>query len=378
MQSDLDANLSQELHKHLQEQQERREVGGEVLSKWLHNRKLAITERNKRLVHLSCKPIYLDIELNNMCNLKCNFCTSSPNHVRDTRDKNAKITLEEIDKISELFPYAEVIETSKGGEPFLTPSLFMYSLNRIREVNPFAIVHTVTNGTILPDNLLENLIHNKLDHIYISINGDSRESYQEITGEDKFDRVVRHLAKLTEAKKKANVKEPYIHFNTQLCKFNDPFSILQLAHQYNVVEVNFIKTQISESNSHFAESTLQSFKDPLEIEIMMDEIVKAANKLGISVNFGGWNTKPRQSVNYEESHYYPLTKYFNHSLVCPTDAPWFRFCTAVRNVQPCCWSGVFDNWAENSFEDIWNGQYLKGLREQISKGVYPQVCHCRY
>jgi len=300
-------------------------------------------------------------------------------HIKQFSQKEAKLTTNEIDRISHLFKYAETIETSKGGEPFLTPDLFVYALKKIREVNPFAIVQTITNGTILTHQVLEEMINNRLDHMYISISGDTKENYNKIMGGDMFDKVIKNLKLINETKNKYRSIEPIIHFNTQLSKHCNPMNILEIAHENNVIEVNFVKTQMSKGNQNFSGSPYQDYMSEDKIHEEMNKIVKRANNLGISINFPGWGKTNFKSIGSPLRFYYPhKTKYFDLDLTCPTDAPWFRFCTAMRNVQPCCWSGSFIDWTKYEFEEIWNGDYLKNLRSALSSGIYPTVCNCRY
>ena len=376
--------MTRELFDFIAERSKIYEPNSDFVSDWLQNRQLAIEERNARKIELSCKPLYLDIELNNMCNLKCKFCACTYGHVRDSSKPEAMLTEAEIDKLSELFKWAEVIETSKAGEPFMVPDLFVYALERIRSSNPFVIIHTVTNGTILTDSLLSSLISNKLDHMYVSISGDTQERYAQIMGGDKFDKVLSNLEKIQIAKQQASSKEPYLHFNTQLTRYCDPIAILELADQYGVIEVNFIKTHKhvnsqGEEAPNFKGKPVQDYMSESEIDALLSSIVKKANELRISVNFPGWPKREDTIIGSSEQFYYPhITKYFDLDLTCPTDAPWFRFCTAMRGVQPCCWSGPFADWTKQSFEEIWNCQHLRHLRVELAAGQYPKVCQCRY
>ena len=378
----IDSTLTKELYDHIEDRRSHYKVDTDTVSAWLTNRSLAIEERNNRAIELKSKPLYVDIEVNNMCNLKCEFCTCVHGHIRNANLPEAKLTIEEIDKLSEIFTFAEIMETSKGGEPCITPDLFAYALQKARKVNPFVIIHTVTNGTAITDKLLSSLISNKLDHMYISISGDDEESYHKVMGSNKYNNVIEGLRRINKGKRLASSREPFVHFNTQLCKYNDPIKMLNLAHEHNVIEVNFIKTQMesgASGNDVFKGSAIQNYRYKDEIEEIMDKIVERANGLRISINFPGWDTKQRDIHGSEQSFYYPhLTKYFDLAMTCPTDAPWFRYCTSMRKVQPCCWSGGFADWTKEPFEDIWNGKYLKDLRRQLSQGTYPKVCHCKY
>ena len=350
----------------------------DVSDEWISNLMLAVKERNERKIELSSKPIYLDVELNNMCNLKCEFCICVPGHVRDFNSSEAKLTIEEINQLSPLFKYAEILETSKKGEPFLTADLFQYTMQKIRDVNPFVITQTVTNGTIMTNDLIQSLILLKLDHMYISINSHEEELFRKFTG-GTFSSILKNLDKIQSDKARHNSREPFLHFNCQLGKIADPFKVLDLAKKYGVIECNFIKTQPFTDNYTYRGNAAQDYMSASDIEKWMDDIVTKANELFISVNFPAWDTHKRKIIGSTEHFYYPsTTKYFDLNLNCPTDAPWFRYCTSMRTVQPCCWSGPFDDWTKAPFESIWNGDYLKSLRTMLSGGKYPAVCNCRY
>lgn len=378
----IDSSMTKDLYNHVQSRKAYYGASEETASEWLLNRKIAIQERNDRAITLTCKPLYVDMEMNYMCNLKCEFCTCVHDHVKNASSPEAKLTFDEIDQLIQSFKFAEIMETSKGGEPCMTPDLFAYAIEQTRKINPFVIIHTVTNGTAITDRLVSSLIDNKLDHMYVSISGDNQENYHKVMGKDRYHKAIEGLERIRDGKLSTNSQEPYVHFNTQLCKYNDPMKILDLAHRHNVIEVNFVKTQMTEGvkgNDMFKGSPVHHYMSPGEIDELMDKIVDRANALRISINFPGWDTHQRKILGSEASFYYPhLTKYFDLSMTCPTDAPWFRFCTSMRNVQPCCWSGGFADWTKEPFDSIWNGSYLKKLRQQIARGIYPKVCHCKY
>jgi len=375
----LSSEITQELHDHIDSRLKYFKVSDNLVGEWLYNRKLAIQERNERKIELECSPLYVDVEYNIMCNLECEFCFCVPLHIRDSKNRKAKLTIKEIDKLSPVFKYAEIIETSKAGEPFVTPELFIYGLDKIRKSNPFAVTHTVTNCTALNKDIVGSIVEQKLDHMYVSISGDNRDTYKQVMGRDQFDRVIENIKTIQEAKKSAGSREPYIHFNTQLCSENDPLVMLDLAKQYGVIEINFIKTQ-GTATAAFKGKSAYEYMSHDEVEAVMDRIVEKANQLRIAINFSGWDTKHRDIAGHQERFYYPyVTKYFDRSLTCPTDAPWFRYCTAMRKVQPCCWSPFnLGDWTVKPFEKIWNGPLMKKMRRDLSSGKYPDVCHCLY
>lgn len=342
-----------------------------VLTKWLDNRSLSIQERNSRKTILSCKPLYVDVELNRICNYKCLFCFCHGMHSKD------RLTFEDIDKLAPLFDYAEIIETSKAAEPFSTPDLFVYFLQKARQNNPFSLIHSVTNGSILSDQLLNAIFLYKLDHIYISINSDTEDKYKEISGGGSLHKVLNNIKKINEYKTKFSSLEPFLHINCQMSDYVNPLNLLDMAGELGIIEINFIKTMTTKQ-SVFHGHGMHQYMSENELQSLGNLMAEKGKKYEIYLNFPGLPISSPVYPCRNSPEYYPPSKYFNLEFTCPTDAPWFRFCTSMYDVAPCCWSASFDSWKEKSFDEIWNGEHLTSLRKSISQGQYPSCCRCRY
>lgn len=134
--------------------------------------------------------VLLQLEVTNACNHKCVFC---PNV--DSRRKKKMIDLDLAKRVME--ECADFLGKDKricfhmNGEPLLYRNLT--ELVRYSKRLGYDYSFVTTNGSVATEELLVDLFEAGLDSIKFSINGGSRETYQQIHGCDDFDNVIKSL-----------------------------------------------------------------------------------------------------------------------------------------------------------------------------------------
>ncbi|MCP1716323.1 radical SAM protein with 4Fe4S-binding SPASM domain [Methanocalculus alkaliphilus] len=157
-------------------------------------------------------PRVVRIEPASACNLRCSHCPTGT--VQMTRGvlkwDDFLIILNQIKKYSNDI---KVLVLYHGGEPFLNPHFFkMVSL--LRKVCPEAMIKTVTNGMLLNDDNIHNLIDCGLDEIEFSLDGTSPGENNFIRRNSDFHIIKDNIHKLIQIKKKQNCNLPNIWIAT--------------------------------------------------------------------------------------------------------------------------------------------------------------------
>ena len=122
-------------------------------------------------------PPVLRIEPASLCNYKCRHCPTG----LDMNDNLGIMTSETFEAIyDKIKKYRfRVIVLYHGGEPLLNKRFF-YMVRRLKHLAPEKGVETVTNGSILTDHVIREIIDSGLSQIKISLDGGSVEENDKI------------------------------------------------------------------------------------------------------------------------------------------------------------------------------------------------------
>lgn len=133
---------------------------------------------------------YLRISVTDRCNLNCLYC--QPMAKRKVLSHNEVLRYEEIIRIVKCFAKSGISKIRiTGGEPLVKKDISTL-IKVIKEVENIKEVALTTNGVLL-EKMAISLKENKLDRINISIDSLDRRKYQEITGFDKLEAVLRGI-----------------------------------------------------------------------------------------------------------------------------------------------------------------------------------------
>ncbi len=159
-------------------------------------------------------PQAISIETFNLCNLKCIMCP----YKDMTRQKNV-MTMELFRKV--------VLESKKMGinnvivsfysEPFLDPHIFE-RIEFVRKQDMHVMFYS--NGTVLNDEKIRKLLDNPPNKIIFSFDGGTKETYEKIRVNAKFDVVTGNIRRLVGERNRRGMKEPAIEVNCTIQKEN--------------------------------------------------------------------------------------------------------------------------------------------------------------
>jgi len=140
---------------------------------------------------LYSKPFF-ELELTSYCNMKCLFCPRTKiERKMGMMDENTFKSI--IDKI----PSRSKVMFSGMGEPFLNPNIIDYL--RLSKMNG-NIIGITTNGSLLNEEMINQLSLIEIDLIQFSLPTMDREKYIKMMGGDFLEQVIKNISRLNERK----------------------------------------------------------------------------------------------------------------------------------------------------------------------------------
>lgn len=136
------------------------------------------------------------VELTNVCNHRCVFCTNRK-MTRPAGHIDEALLFRVLREAFDLGTREVGFYTT--GEPFASHGLARYVAEAKRL--GYAYVYITTNGALATPERARAMMDAGLDSIKFSINAGTRESYERIHGHDDFERVLRNLAAVSEYRK---------------------------------------------------------------------------------------------------------------------------------------------------------------------------------
>jgi MoaA/NifB/PqqE/SkfB family radical SAM enzyme len=140
-------------------------------------------------------PARLEFEISSTCNLACVMCNGfiSSTYRKHFEQEEAYPSVYRssfAEQLTEFIPHLKYTKFS-GGEPFLI-DLYYDIWSKMIELNPACGIHVQTNGLVL-NNKVKNILEKGRFYIGVSLDGASRETYENIRLFGKFDRVLENL-----------------------------------------------------------------------------------------------------------------------------------------------------------------------------------------
>lgn len=172
------------------------------------------TNREKYNAILSSRgqalPHYLDVELTNLCNFRCRFCPTGTKSMKRIRglmpDNVVNAIAENVQKY-----HIPGVRFIRWGEPTLHPR-YLEILAKIKKSG--CLIHINTNGSLMDDRQIEQLLNIHLDSIKFSFQGADEGTYNEMRVGGDYERLLLTIRKFYELR--GNREYPYIQISTTL------------------------------------------------------------------------------------------------------------------------------------------------------------------
>lgn len=305
-----------------------------------------------RSTTLSGRYINVFMDQNNKCNLRCRMCGFADPRVESLSAYDMPRPLFEA-IAAQLFPHANYVQLSMFTEPFMTADF----PERLALVAQYGVPqsHVITNGTLLTARAIEKLVDAQIATVTISIDGGTKEQYEEIRVGARFEQVVRNVLLLREIRDRRGSERPHIRFNHVLSKWNidhfDDFLAFAETMHPDELDVRAVERMTPSTGGEWGEPDFVA-----KVLAIRPRFVAFCARTGIAdAGFLRDQAGPVELLTPQ-----------GERLTCRR--PWDTVAIhANGDVMPCmAWSRrPIGNLARQNFEEIWHGADAEAIRQEF-------------
>ena len=162
-------------------------------------------------------PLYIVLELNSFCNLRCKMCKHADDHPAAERRSMPMAVFEKImNECCEL--RIPSINIGSGTECTLHPQ-FDKIIQKVKEsgaIDKFFL----TNGSTLSEKMIDQIFEGGYERVEISIDAATKNVYEKIRKNGNFERLEKMILRLLEEKKRREAKLPLVRLSFCVQKDN--------------------------------------------------------------------------------------------------------------------------------------------------------------
>ena len=174
------------------------------------NARLAEVELALGRTHLRAMPRNLGVVIGNGCNIDCPHCYQVKNGDNLFRDAEIGASLRR--EILSLVPYLSTLRI-QGGEVFALRG-FEELVAEVASVSERPLISISTNGTLIAQDWAERIVSMPFQHVTVSIDGGTPETYARLRRGGDFDTVVANIRRISELKRSRRSALPFMSDTT--------------------------------------------------------------------------------------------------------------------------------------------------------------------
>jgi MoaA/NifB/PqqE/SkfB family radical SAM enzyme len=319
-------------------------------------------------------PEYIQIEPVGQCNLRCQMCPIQFRQDGPPYGPPAFMHFDLFTRLIDEFTGLKSLHLQGLGEPMMHPRFFeMVAYAKSRRIT----VTTNTNMTLLNVKRAEQCVTSGLDEIHISIDGENAQTYERIRVRAHYERVMRNLELLIEARRHLESQTPHMKLVMVIMRQNlaELPGLVRQAHRWSMEEIfvqhlshDFTEASLPEQyrpmRDFVYEETLLE-EDLERIEYYFGQARQAAEELGIRLRL-------------------PRTRMRTHPPGTPgrqrCSWPWTgAYISYEGYAMPCCMVATpdranFGSFAKRPVEQVWQGEGYQYFRSQLASDNPPEIC----
>ena len=319
-------------------------------------------------------PRFIQIEPVGQCNLRCRMCPIQYRSDGAPGQPRAFIDEALFRELIDQFEGAEELQLQGLGEPMLHPRFF----HMVRYASGRGLrVSTNTNLTVLTEAGAEECVRSGLHTLHVSLDGATAETYQAIRLRARFERVLRNLRRLMQARERLHGNLPHVRLVAVVMRRNlhelpglvrlayeegvEALSVQHLCHDFGE---SSLPAQYKPMRAFVDEETLQH-EDPQRIAHCFDEARATARELNVELRL------PKVTPRLHPPGTSGRTR---------CDWPWRgAYVSYDGKAMPCCMVATpdrihFGDMAQDGVAAVWNNREYSSFREQLASGPPPEVC----
>ncbi len=323
---------------------------------------------NRTGSYIAKPPTQWAIAATTTCNLKCVFC---PRTILERGGYNfaGDMPFELIHELKDYLHDAKSISVSGLGETFLhkDPEKF---LGLLREYAPAASITACTNLNIPMSEERIKFILDKRITLSISMDGATKETYENIRKNGNYDLVRKNIDKINK------IRETYPHFDYCVMGFvivlfkrniDELLDLIKSASNDNIDYFSIIKPYevwLRDYAEEFQKENICKY-DPDRVKELIIEADILAKKLGIPIC---------GKLVYESIEETSLWQTIQDSMCYD---PWNMATVSNEGFVSCCpnmQNHYLGNLHSENIEDIWNGPEIRQLRKNKMDGTIDICC----
>jgi MoaA/NifB/PqqE/SkfB family radical SAM enzyme len=273
-------------------------------------------------------------------------------------EKGGDLKAENLSKLLVHLPRLKRVDLTGIGEALMNRGFFD-ALELLKSRGLYITLND--NFTLMTEAAARRIIRLGVDQIFLSLDGATKETYEQIRVGADFDKVIANARRLIRLKKELGKKRPEVKINAVVCSSNyrELPAIVALAHDLGVGMVQFVNVITFEHTADLETKALRR-----EIGGKFEEALEAARRMKILVKIELFEKQPVQRCDF----------------------PWKRnFVTYDGFVHPCCYTTQNgDRAAQNGrslgnllnrpFSELWNSRPYSAFRNKMRSGILPYQC----
>lgn len=306
-------------------------------------------------------PIRLQVETTDFCNFKCVMCARESLDGMNTRSLSLDDFIGLIDKVKPLY-----VTLNGLGEPLLDKTIFQ----KLASLHERSILTSMpTNGSLLRGENLEQLAQHMPNRLCCSIDGATKESFEQIRQQSRFEDVINNYCAIdsciAEGKARANTA---IHILCALQKSNlhDYAAMYDLYRRFRAVNTFSLVPVFNFGNDDSIEKLIPSHEEIHRLHRDIDQAIAEAVDERQRLFFQKWRDVSSQWLTADSQ-----ATMDPHSNRHPCLVPWFStYVDAKGRVYPCCYlptsDHVMGNINEEDMGTIWSGDSYREFRRRLT------------
>ena len=319
-------------------------------------------------------PRFVQIEPVGQCNLRCQMCPVVYREDGPPYGPPAFMAFETFTDLVDQFTGIEELQLQGLGEPMMHPRFFdmvAYATRRGIEVS------TNSNMTLLPPARAETCVRSGLARLHVSIDGARPETFERIRRRAHFDRVLRNVRSVVEARDRLGSATPRLHLVTVLMRQNleELPLIVELAARLRVEEmfVQHLAHDFGEESVPPRYRPMRSFVEaqtllgeaPERIEACFQAARDAAQSCGVRLRLP--RVRPREHPPGTPGR-------------ARCDWPWRGAYVSYQGLaMPCCMVATpdraqFGDMTKDGVRRVWHNAAYADFRRSLDSEEPPAVC----